>query len=302
MTIAQLEYFISLAKTLSFTRTAEECHVSQPVVSQQIAALETDLGFRLFKRTTRGARLTEAGLVFYQNATEGIERLNLAKAHAAAAAHGQSSQLVIGIFGGIQYYGLREIAQFSRENPEVNLQFRIASPHQQYEQLKSGLFDTFFSSLSFLSRFEDVLLFNPLTNHVNAIVSNNHPLAYRRNITGHDVLQYKTIMSERAYYEMKEGLLDYPIAGKVKAENCLTCESFDIALLMVQLNLGIAFFPESTRDFLPKDVKMVKLKEDSWSIREVWCCLISNDNPALHQFIEFLNNQQEPISKHLIKP
>ncbi|MGM7668565.1 LysR family transcriptional regulator [Microbacterium sp. A93] len=61
MEFRQLEYFLALARTLSFTRTAHELYVVQSAVSQQIAKLEAELGVRLFERTSKRVVLTEAG-------------------------------------------------------------------------------------------------------------------------------------------------------------------------------------------------------------------------------------------------
>jgi len=61
MDLRQLEYVDHLARTLNFTRAAEELHVAQPALSRAIAKLEGELGCRLFERTSRSVKLTDAG-------------------------------------------------------------------------------------------------------------------------------------------------------------------------------------------------------------------------------------------------
>lgn len=63
MTSLQIEYFLTLAEFLNFTATANSLHISQPVVSKQIAALEEELGFQLFSRNHRQLKLTPSGVV-----------------------------------------------------------------------------------------------------------------------------------------------------------------------------------------------------------------------------------------------
>lgn len=65
-----LEDFISLAETHSFSRSAELRHVTQPAFSRRIKSLETWLGADLIDRTAYPTRLTEAGIVFYEQAVE----------------------------------------------------------------------------------------------------------------------------------------------------------------------------------------------------------------------------------------
>ena len=61
MNINKLEIFLTLARTLNFTKTAQELYISQTAVSQQIRALEEELDCELFTRSSRSVRLTEAG-------------------------------------------------------------------------------------------------------------------------------------------------------------------------------------------------------------------------------------------------
>lgn len=67
MNLRQLEVFLAVAETGSFSRAAEEVLLTQSTVSQHIAGLENELGVRLFDRTGRGAELTEGGALFRQH-------------------------------------------------------------------------------------------------------------------------------------------------------------------------------------------------------------------------------------------
>ena len=61
MELRQLEYFVASAKYLNITKAARECNIVQSAMSQQINALEKDLGVTLFERTNRGLLLTQEG-------------------------------------------------------------------------------------------------------------------------------------------------------------------------------------------------------------------------------------------------
>ena len=64
--IRQMKYFQSIVRNNSFSEAAEECHISQSAISQQLQALERELGFQLLERKNRKFSLTPAGEHFYQ--------------------------------------------------------------------------------------------------------------------------------------------------------------------------------------------------------------------------------------------
>ena len=61
MEMQQIRYFLTLARTLNFTRAAEECHVTQPALTRAIQALEAELGGELMRRERQNSHLTELG-------------------------------------------------------------------------------------------------------------------------------------------------------------------------------------------------------------------------------------------------
>lgn len=79
MEIHQLRYFLAVARTCHFSRAAEQCHVAQPSLSQQIMKLEAELDERLFERTKRQVALTPAGEILRVHAERVIEEMELAR-------------------------------------------------------------------------------------------------------------------------------------------------------------------------------------------------------------------------------
>ncbi len=73
MTSQQVKYFLMLAKHLNFTKTAEELHVTQPVISRQISALENEIGFPLFLRDRHHVALSPAGELFFAYFSQAAE-------------------------------------------------------------------------------------------------------------------------------------------------------------------------------------------------------------------------------------
>ena len=75
MDFRRLTYFIAVAERLSFSKAAEELHVAQPAISQQIRALESELGVQLFDRVGKRVSLTDAGRAELKLNQEGVERI-----------------------------------------------------------------------------------------------------------------------------------------------------------------------------------------------------------------------------------
>jgi DNA-binding transcriptional LysR family regulator len=79
MTLRQLQYFVVIAEEGSLTRAAQRLLVAQPSLSQQIGALEAELGGPLLERMPRGVRLTMAGQSFLPEARAAISRVERAR-------------------------------------------------------------------------------------------------------------------------------------------------------------------------------------------------------------------------------
>src|SRR5205085_3991040 len=72
--LRHLRYFLAVADELNFSRAAKSLHIAQPALSSQIRAFETQLGCRLFERTTRRVELTPSGEMLLEDAREIVSR------------------------------------------------------------------------------------------------------------------------------------------------------------------------------------------------------------------------------------
>ncbi len=91
--LRQLRTFVAVAQQGSFTRAADELHIAQQAVSQQIRNLEQSLGVRLLERTSRSVALTAEGTVFLADATRVLSAANRASRRVRAAARGEVGSL-----------------------------------------------------------------------------------------------------------------------------------------------------------------------------------------------------------------
>ncbi len=97
MELRHLRYFVAVAEELNFRRAAERLHLAQPPLSAQIKSLETELGVRLFDRSTRSVRLTEAGRVLLDEARQVLQSARQAEQRTRQVGLGLQGTLRMGI-------------------------------------------------------------------------------------------------------------------------------------------------------------------------------------------------------------
>lgn len=125
MNLRQLHYFVAVAEECHFGRAAARLHMAQPPLSQQIRALEADLGVQLLLRTTRRVELTDAGTAYLQRAREILTSVDEAGHEARRVAAGSVGRLAVGCVGSATYSLLPMLARgLSEELPQVDFAFR----------------------------------------------------------------------------------------------------------------------------------------------------------------------------------
>lgn len=105
MLLRQIKYFITVVECNSFTEAAEQCYISQSAISQQIRALEDDIGVKLIKRENRKFYLTDAGEYFYRYGKELLNRAEEIKRETYNIGKNNKLQLKIGYlncYGGAE--------------------------------------------------------------------------------------------------------------------------------------------------------------------------------------------------------
>jgi DNA-binding transcriptional LysR family regulator len=130
MELRHLRYFIAVAEELHFGRAAQVLGISQPPLSQQIQALEQEIGARLFERTNRRVELSEAGRLFLQEARLVLAQVDKAADVARRAQLGELGELKIGFTSS---------APFNSSIPQAIFAFRQAFPavHLNLQEMSS---------------------------------------------------------------------------------------------------------------------------------------------------------------------
>ncbi|MGY1840210.1 MULTISPECIES: LysR substrate-binding domain-containing protein [unclassified Modestobacter] len=125
MEIRQLQYFVAVAETRHFGQAAERLHMAQSPLSQAIRQLESQVGARLFERTTRRVELTPAGETLLRDARRILDAVDAARTRVQLVGDGSTGMLRVGSTGLAAFRHLPRLASIAaRELPGLELRFR----------------------------------------------------------------------------------------------------------------------------------------------------------------------------------
>lgn len=290
MKISQLEYFLSVAKNLSFTKASIECHVVQSAISQQIHGLEEELGYYLFERDTRNVTLTRAGEQYYHDVANILKNLHEANERSAAIALGFTGSLSIGVFGATQSADLSPLIKFKSENPSINIVFQRADAALQYDQLKSGKFDIMFTASSNIARYQDVAFQDSKKDKLCLLVHKDHPLSVKKDVTLEEAAGYTNIFTEYDPLVEREHTPYYLYYSQnIIPEKIMYAKDQELAWLMLLLNLGISIVPESVKSCMTLDLVSLDLIPESYYLPTGWAYMKDNTNPSLAYFVDYVS-------------
>ncbi len=177
MELRHLRYFIAVAEELHFGRAAELLGISQPPLSQQIQALEQELGARLFERTNRRVELSEAGRLFLEEARLVLAQVDKAADVARRAQLGELGELKIGFTSSAPFNSTipQAIFAFRQAFPAVHLNLREMSS----KSVADGLMDESIEVglMRPLSLPEALSVVELMREPLVAVLSAKHPLA-----------------------------------------------------------------------------------------------------------------------------
>jgi DNA-binding transcriptional LysR family regulator len=133
---ARMRAFAAVARTGSFSRAAEELHVSQPAVSKHVANLEAEIGIPLLSRRPR-VGLTPAGEFLAEYVLRAEALLEQARGGVTTLAGRPTGRLAFGASGTPGTYLVpRVLARFARERPEIEVEFRLGTSAEIVEAIR----------------------------------------------------------------------------------------------------------------------------------------------------------------------
>ena len=240
MELNELQVLQAVAAERSFSRAATRLHRTQPAVSQAIRRLEDELGERLFDRSSKGGRLTEAGTILLDYA----ERLTRLKDAAESAVRElqelRRGRVVIGVNEAAVHVLLPIVVQFREAYPHAQVEMRRVQSRQIPGEVLNRSLD--FGLVTFPPG-ERGLLSVPLgVDELVMLTHPTHPLARRRQVTMEEFGR-QTVIAHNDPSPRRERVLRLFEQKHAPINIQMSLPSLDGIKRAVEMNLGVALLP-----------------------------------------------------------
>lgn len=290
--LKQIKYFQSVVRNNSFSEAAEENFISQSAISQQIQALERELGFTLLERRNRGFTLTDAGEYFYQKSLVLMADYERMCAEASKIAKGGQASLKIGYLRCYVGNELHQaLEQFAERYPDVTVSVEYGNHEELYALLRTGQVDIVLNDQrrAFSNEYVNLIL-TTVGSHVE--ISSHSPLAQKEKITLQELKNIPCILvssqaqreTEQEYYQTIFGFQ----GGFLYAEN------LEEARMMVIGRRG--FMPVEGNGNVPlvgAAISRISLVRENEPILRNYCAFWKKNNSGFYveSFAKILKSQ-----------
>lgn len=283
MLLKQIAYFQAVVDTGSFSEAAEQCHISQSAVSQQIKALEEELGVELLTRHNRTFSLTPAGELFYRKSAVVLADLDQLRKDVLRTATGEEAVLKIGYlkcYGGTEFQDA--IADFSEQYPDVRLEVINGNHEDLYRALITEEVDLVLNDQR-RAFADDYVNFELIRSHCYIEISSHHPLAKLDRVEVEDLKNTPCILVAGRQQQQNESTYYREIVGFTGEHHF--AENLQDARILVASGKG--FLPvEGIRDdvYYDASIARIPLYRKDEPVRRNYCAFWKEDNSGF--FVE----------------
>jgi len=246
LSLRQVRAFLAVAKLGSFTRAAQELHLSQPALTVQIRQLEEQLGITLFDRNTRSVEITRAGVDLAQRLKRIQEDLEDVVA--------QTRDLAAGVRGTVRLACLQSFAstvlpqavhQFRQQHPGISFAIKDVSGNRILEMVRASEVDF---GITEMPPDEPQIEFIKLAQaRLQVVLPLAHPLCAHVAVRMNDLVDVPLILMDRETSARRLVDRAFALAGCAPRVSCEVV-ALATALAMVRLGDGVTVLPVADRD------------------------------------------------------
>lgn len=243
MEMHQVRYFLAVARTLNFTKAADECHVAQPSLTRAIKLLEGELGGDLFRRERPRAMLTPLGERMYPLLKQCYDSAQSARALAAMINDGEVGSLKIAVSSSIELsLFLNQVNELRRSFSEIELKILRGTGPQLVEYLKTGEAELAIAA-SIGEAWDRLDTWKLFDEPFDMVFSRGHRLANHETIDLDDLKRERFLL--RSHCEKGAELAELLRTKGLNADNRHEVASDQDLLALLEANIGIGFLPRT---------------------------------------------------------
>lgn len=290
--LKQIRYFQTVARLGNFTEAAAECYISQSAISQQLQALEHELGVKLIDRSKRKISLTPAGEHFYKKSliiTADFEKLCR---ETVKIAQNDTAQLKIGY---LKCYGGQEfqlaLAAFSEKYPDVEVQVINGNHEDLYNLIRTGGVDIALNDQR-RAFSDDYVNFELITTDCSIEIAGRHSLASMEKIEISDLKDTPCILIASPEQQENESTYYHEIVGF--DGEFLFAENLEEARMMVISGKGVMPIEGGTQPpHFGVALCRIPLYRNGKPVRRKYCAFWKIDNSGyyIEEFAKMLKEQ-----------
>jgi DNA-binding transcriptional LysR family regulator len=243
MEMHQVRYFLAVARTLNFTRAAEECNVAQPSLTRAIKQLEEEFGGDLFRRERPHAQMTELGQRMAPMLQQCYDSAVSARSLASSIRSGEIGSLRVALSHTIDLtILLPHIVELRKHFKHLQLKLCRGTAAETAESLKKGQAELAIAS-SLGDAWERLDHWPLYTETFHLVTNNHHPLAGRKAVTFEDLRDELVLI--RAYCEQAAPLSELLRSNKLNIDHGHELNSQHDLIVLLEQGFGITFAPGS---------------------------------------------------------
>ena len=269
MNTAVMKTFCDLVDTGSFSKAAESNQISQSAVSQQVAALERDLGARLLTRGGGFAVPTDAGKAFYRGAKEILRRYEQTLQEVRSAQEIVRPVLRIGTIYSVGFYLLDPyVRKFLKAHPEVNLDVEYARWNRITAAVLDGEMDM--GIVAFPEKHRSIEIIPFAEERLVVVCSPEHPLAKRRDIEPSDLKGERFVAFEANVPTRRH--IDRVLRGyRVQVDIAMEFDNNETLKRAVEVGAGLSILPTANvaREAASGYLAVVSFRDPTRWIRKI---------------------------------
>lgn len=288
--LRQIQYFHSVVENNSFSLAAEECNISQSAISQQIKALENELGFKLLERNNRKFTLTPAGEYFYKKTLILVSDYRKIVSDSYNIATNKNNTLKIGYLKDYSTDKLQNtVTEMILKYPKLSLDIKRENHEQLYKILRDSTVDIVFNDQR--RAFSDEYVNHKLTTKSCYIeVAKSNPISKLNKVTLKELKNLPCILisseidseAEETFYKQDIGVTSEMVFAKDKED----------ARIMVISGKGFLI----TENNQYKDdslITKIPLYRDNEVIKRNYCVFWKKENSNIYveEFVKILEKQ-----------